>query len=134
LAVRSLARCSDLALAIANQAGVNVVPDDRLLEMDFGEWQGARWKDIDQNEMIAWMQDLMNYKVPNGESVMDLSRRIQSFFSMISIDENREKRVVIVTHAGTIRVALSYLKSTPILKMFELYKVNHGSIHTVREC
>ena len=49
--------------------------DERLSEMDFGEWEGQPWDAIDRDALDAWAADTLHYTPPGGESVAGLQHR-----------------------------------------------------------
>ncbi len=53
---------------------------------------------------------------PGGESLQDLSRRIDTFFSGLAQVEH-DGDVLVVTHGGVIRVALAQCDGVPVAKM-----------------
>jgi alpha-ribazole phosphatase len=77
--------------------------DDRLAEMNFGDWEGRRWDDIPRHELDAWAADLAGYSPPGGESPRALQRRALAFVASLTVPE-----AVIVTHAGVIRTLLAH--------------------------
>ena len=42
--------------------------DDRLKELNFGDWENKRIKNIPNELIESWRKDIMNFKIPNGES------------------------------------------------------------------
>ncbi|HWT85229.1 MAG TPA: histidine phosphatase family protein, partial [Myxococcales bacterium] len=49
-----LRRCSEVAARLAARIGAELRTDPRLLEMDFGEWEGRSWEDIERQDRIAY--------------------------------------------------------------------------------
>nr|WP_262922755.1 alpha-ribazole phosphatase [Roseivirga pacifica] len=97
---------------LARSLHENIVVDDRLKELDFGAWEMKPWDDIPKDEIMPWMDDFVNHKVPGGESFIDLKNRCESFITELS--KKPYKKVVIVTHAGPIRVFLgTFLEMQP---------------------
>jgi alpha-ribazole phosphatase len=97
-----LYRCRKLADYIANHKKMSVKIDDRLQEMNFGDWEMKPWTAIPKNQMDNWVADPFGYAAPGGESFNDTILRTSSFFEEIKqrcIDEN----ILLVTHAGIIR-------------------------------
>lgn len=85
---------------LANDLGSNVMIDDRLREMHFGEWEGLPWGMIyERQDSREWFDNYMTHHTPSGESFADVQRRVASFFETLPIDGN----VLIVAHAGVIR-------------------------------
>ena len=69
-----LARCTRLA-----QSFGEFDADARLLEYDFGDWEMQAWDDIDQTLLDSWMQDFVNQRPPNGETVIEMRARVDEF-------------------------------------------------------
>lgn len=76
--------------------------DDRLMELNFGLWEGRPWEAIPRAELDAWAADVTGYAPPGGESAKDLNRRLGAFLS-----EHGAETMVLVTHAGVIRTLLA---------------------------
>lgn len=116
-----LLRCKKLANKIAK----NVIFDDRLKELNFGDWELKKWNNINKKDLNIWMQDFVNVKVPNGESYTDLHARTLAFLS--EIKEKKHQKIVIITHAGVIRSLHSFINNIPLEKSFDL-KLNYGDV------
>jgi len=54
---RPARRCRRLARRIARAADVAPVEDHRLLELDFGAWEGVAWERIPRAESDPWAED-----------------------------------------------------------------------------
>lgn len=75
--------------------------DDRLQEMDFGQWEMQAWEAIPRPAVDAWVDDFPGHRFGGKESAQDVIDRVASALSDAStqgIDE-----AVWVTHAGVIR-------------------------------
>jgi alpha-ribazole phosphatase len=99
-----LQRCRQLA----EQLHPLPLVDDRLVEMNFGDWEGRPWDDITRSELDAWAADIAGYAPPGGESPVALQRRALDFVAGLAVPE-----AVIVTHAGVIRVLLGHWYKLP---------------------
>ncbi len=115
------ARCLKLAMEL----DLMPVIDGRLKEMNFGDWEGKPWNGIPAAELDPWMNDFVNIAPPNGESLIDLFARVQSFYNEI---KDRDKPAVIFTHAGVIRCFYALLGNVALKDIFQV-KVDHGSVH-----
>lgn len=82
--------------------------DERLVEMDFGCWEGVRWDAVPRAELDAWAADVAGYAPPGGESPLMLQRRALDFVAGLMVPE-----AVVVTHAGVIRCLLAHWQSLP---------------------
>ena len=115
-------RCIKLARLIKSE---RIIIDNRLLEMNFGDWEMKKWDDIDKENLDKWMNDFVNVRVPNGENFIDLSDRVNRFID--DLTQRRYNRIAIVSHAGVIRSFISKILEKPLEKAFEL-KVNYCSV------
>ncbi|MGG7665362.1 alpha-ribazole phosphatase [Dyadobacter sp. BHUBP1] len=118
-------RCTELAGAISP---VYVV-DNRLQELDFGEWEGKTWDAVDQQALQAWMDDYVNVCTPGGESMMQMYARVSEFWA--ELGPFQYKKVAIVTHAGVIRLILSIVNEIALTDIFDI-KVAYGEVIRVR--
>ena len=120
-----LRRARRLADALAVPARVGVQLDARLAEIDFGDWEGRRWDDIERAAIDDWAADVLNFTPPGGESVADLQRRVIDFASELTTTL-AGPRVALVTHAGVIRALLGHWRALPTAEWTQL-KCDFGS-------
>lgn len=110
---------------LADRIGTEVLLDDRLMEMDFGDWELKPWNDIPMDEIQPWYDDYVNIRTNNGESLQLLDARLRSFFDEIkALDDDV---VVCVTHAGVIRVMNGIINELTLDQIFSL-KVKYGEV------
>lgn len=106
-----LLRCRQLA----EQLHPLPIIDDRLAEMNFGDWEGRPWDDIPRHELDAWAADVAGYAPPGGESPAALQQRALAFVAGLDVPE-----AVVVTHAGVIRMLLAHWQKLPPARWSEL--------------
>ena len=90
-------RCRKLALAIAARHGIEPSFDERLWEMNMGEFEGKLWAEIDRKKSELWLADPMNNPTPGGESFQQVQDRVLAALGEATPD------TAIVCHAGPIR-------------------------------
>ncbi|MGH3667562.1 MAG: histidine phosphatase family protein [Acidimicrobiia bacterium] len=73
-------------------------PDMRLREIDFGDLEGKRWGDCDQETQAALMR-FEGFTAPGGESVETLQGRVLGFLSDVGTGNQ-----LVFTHGGVIRL------------------------------
>lgn len=86
-----------------------------------GEWDGKTFEEIKARypeEFIKRGKNLSTYQPPDAESFQDLSNRVLLFFNE-SLAGKKEK-ILIVTHAGVIRVILCHLLNLPLKNLFQI--------------
>ncbi len=104
-----LARCRLLAQALAeawDQPTLNV--DVRLMEMDFGAWEGLCWDDVPRADLDLWAEDLPGFAPPGGETGVALIARVTEFWQSLAAP------AVVVTHGGPLKVLLALAEGRPI--------------------
>ena len=99
-------RCTMLADAIAGARGLPRRNDARLLELDFGEWEGLPWDNVPRNALDIWAADPLAFAPPGGESGADLIARVASFHADIVA---RSRDCVVVSHGGPLKLLTALL-------------------------
>lgn len=99
--------------------------DMRLVEMNFGDWEGRPWDAIPRPELDAWAADVAGYAPPGGESPRQLQQRVLDFVAGLTVPE-----AAIVTHAGVIRVLLAQWRRLAPSEWTQLV-FPYGSLTTV---
>lgn len=92
-----------------------IVKDDRLRELNFGDWEGLHHGEIIEKhskEWKKWCVDWKNSAPPGGESFFDIYIRVKSSIEDI-LKEYRGKRVLIVSHQGAMRIIPMVLMGLP---------------------
>ncbi len=102
----------ETARIVLGRSHVELRLDARLREFDFGAWDGLTWDQIVQrwpDNAAVTLADAANYHPDQGESFLDVERRVASFLN----DLERESfgRVLVATHAGVLHAALRAIDS-----------------------
>ncbi|MEO7362278.1 MAG: alpha-ribazole phosphatase family protein [Gemmatimonadaceae bacterium] len=124
-----LARAADTATILSERLALPVIIDARLREMNFGDWDGCAWREIercDGERFSDWMDQWFTAAPPNGETVNALANRVASWLDEQLADAQlRDATIVVVAHAGPIRAAICLLTKMPFKKMFDI-SVEHA--------
>lgn len=116
-----LQRCRLLAQTLSDE----FIIDERLKELNFGDWEGLKWDAIDRAAMDHWGTHYIITGPPGGESLQQLTQRLETFLQELP----KLNRIVIVTHAGVIRAARHLLEGRPLNEIMS-EKINYGGIYT----
>lgn len=100
-----LQRARVLAQALAPALGCALQIDARWQELHFGAWEGRPWSAIDRAESDPWAADPEHQAPPGGETLAALRARTHA--AMDALADLPAARVLVVAHAGPIRVALA---------------------------
>lgn len=118
-----LTRAKRLANDIYPEKGIE---DKRLMELNFGDWEGKIWDEIKDPYLAKWMEDFVNLKCSNGESFVMLRDRVLDFWNEIkSKDYNK---VAIFTHGGVIRTIQAIEKNIKLEDSFNIPTPAFGEI------
>lgn len=98
--------------------------DERLREMNFGNWEMKKWTDISEEEINPWYQDFVSVKASGGENLLEMQTRVLSFWNEFIQRKDLEK-ALIVTHAGVIRLILQAVLQFPLENMFTI-QIDYG--------
>lgn len=119
-----LFRCSTLAEYLADFSPI--LYDNKLKELNFGDWENRYWNDIIQtDEAHFWFENYVENPCPNGESYLQLINRVQLFLEEIQIKQEN-KPILIVTHAGVIRAMHVIFKNILPIDSFNI-KIEYGA-------
>jgi broad specificity phosphatase PhoE len=97
-----LARTRETAAAFA----VPVEIDERWVELDYGDWDGATSADLGAERWAAWRADL-DFAPPGGESLRSLGTRVRQACDELAAAAARQD-IVVVTHVSPIKAALGW--------------------------
>ena len=123
-----LIRCVKMAKMLSE----NVTTDARLLELDFGDWEGSCFDDIDADVLQQWTDNFVLEAPPNGESFIDLCRRVGAFWDdLVNGINPATEQILIITHAGVIRALLAYILKLPPANAFQ-FRIDLGSVHKLQ--
>ncbi len=125
-------RCAAFAQELAARLGVVPEIDERLAELDFGEWEGKTAEQLMQHDGEAlqrFWQDPQRHAPPGGENFSAFSARVLGAWGELQ-ERHAGKRVLLVTHAGVIRRLLCHARGLPLDLLLAL-EVPHGSLHRV---
>ncbi|KPE53084.1 alpha-ribazole phosphatase [Chryseobacterium indologenes] len=109
-------RCTFLAEYIQ----LNYATDERLREMNFGNWEMKPWAEIPEEEINPWYEDFIHVKASEGENLLEMRARVINFWKELTATENGDK-ILLVTHAGVIRLILQTVLQFPLENMFKLH-------------
>lgn len=120
-----LTRCVSLAELFKRP----VIKDSRLLEINFGDWENIPFDAIEPDALQYWTDNFVNLAPPNGESFMDLCRRVESLWHELLQCE--AEQIAVFTHAGVIRALLATILKLPPANAFQ-FRVDAGSVHKLQ--
>ena len=107
-----------------------IIPEFR--EVHFGLWEGLNFTEIAEQyptELEARFRDLTSFRIPGGESLLDVSSRVLPRLNDL-INEHLQEALIIVAHAGVNRVILSEALGLPLDHLFRLDQ-SYGCLNVI---
>lgn len=128
-----LLRARETAASLAQPHGHDVVVDDRLREVDVGDWEGVTWEQIARDESEPYrkfMQDPATHGYLNGENYTDVLARVEAAFEDL-LHRHAGQVFAVVAHNVVNRVYLSRVLGLELRHARRLRQDN-GGINVVR--
>lgn len=121
-----LNRAFATAQKIADKFNLEVIPDKAFRELDFGDWEGLTYEEINSQ----WPDEVGDFfgapeklKIPNGETFSQAAERaVTRLKEIIACNEN--KTVVIAAHGAVIRSMLATLMHIPLHYIWSIRQDN----------
>lgn len=129
----NLSRALETAHIIADTQGAEVIENKNLREIFGGDFEGKPYDDLRTKfpvEFGIWLNDLGNCRCPNGESIRELLHRFNEEIKRIAA-ENRDKTILIGTHAMPIRVMSTVWSKKDITQIRDFDFVRNASVTVV---
>ena len=103
-----LERCRQTLAPLADELGLTVETDDRLLEVDYGSWSGRELKDLLHEPLWRVVQAHPSAAVfPAGEGLADMSARAVDAIRSITRAADADRTVLVCSHGDVIKAILA---------------------------
>jgi len=106
-----LLRALETAHQIAQSVGLEPNPDQRLVELDYGQWEGRTFAEIianDAKNFQAWDADPATIAPPGGESGLAAQQRVVSCLDLLAARHPRGN-VLVAFHKTVCRLAICHV-------------------------
>jgi alpha-ribazole phosphatase/probable phosphoglycerate mutase len=107
--------------------GKTVVTDDRLVETDFGAWEGKTKEEATKDDpaiLSSWEQDPSSTKAGGtGETALQVTTRVTDFFNFLQ-QQHTEGNILVVAHNGVNRFYLSHKLGMPLKNYHQIIQDN----------
>lgn len=123
-------RTWETALEVCVPHRLAPIPEDGVLEVDYGSWSGRTLKSLYQ--LKAWKVVQLTpsrMTFPNGENLADAQRRAVAAIDRIAATHSKET-VAVVTHADIIKAVVAHHLGTP-LDLFQRIGVAPASVTVI---
>ncbi len=127
-----LSRCAIGAKIICDRFGIEPVRRSELRELNIGVWEGLTWQEIAQRWPLEWqarLSDLVNYRVPQGENLLDVEARVMPVIAEL-VERHKGQEILVVGHGGVNRIVLLNAIGAPLAGMFNIEQ-NYGCLNII---
>lgn len=127
-----LSRCLEGARLIGQPHGLQPVVTSDLRELHIGEWEGRTWDELKSQYPEQWqarLDDIVHYRPPGGENLLDLAARVLPAIAGI-VEAHAGEEVVVVGHGGVNRVVLLDAIGAPLDRMFNIEQ-SYGCLNII---
>jgi len=98
------------ARLLAHALDPAVETDERLRELDFGEWEMKPFSDIPPHGFDTWGNALIDFRAPDGELYADMATRVWAAFEA---HRHGTDALVLIGHNGPMRALTGTLLGLP---------------------
>ncbi len=126
-----LLRCAEFAQELAHKNTTPLMIEPRLQEVGFGDWEGKTSAEItaqDADLLFNFKRDPIAYRPAHAESIADFYQRVSGAWDEL-VAQFCGQHVLIVAHAGVIRMLLAHVLGMP---PEHAYRIQVGSAAITR--
>lgn len=123
-----LSRCRAFAEDIAVRHGLPLEFDERLMEIGFGTWEGCTAEELMRNDpevLARFWDDPLNNMPPGAEPLARFRDRVDAAWQDM-LARHRGRHVLVVCHAGVIRLCVARTLDMPLDRLFRIQVPNAG--------
>jgi len=104
---------------------VNIICDSRLVERNFGDYEGLLIDDVD---IIALRNYTANHPIPNGETIREVVSRVFECLDEI-LNKYKGQNILLVTHGHVMRAVFWYFNGLPQSDENPSFKIDNCEIY-----
>lgn len=115
-----------LAEALSQKLNLPLSVDERLREIDFGEFEGKTFEQIEKlypRQVQQWMKDPWNFAYPGGEDFHKMRSRAQRFYK--ELDES----CLIISHQALMFSLMSEILEYSYVELSRFYLGSGARVH-----
>jgi len=119
-------RARETAEPLATRAGIQIEVREAFNEVDFGDWTGQTFADLElQEKWRQWNVNRPGIRPPYGEMMIEVQARFVTEIELLRQNFPSD-RIAIFSHADPLRATLMHYMSMP-LEHFERLEITPGS-------
>jgi broad specificity phosphatase PhoE len=127
-------RCVKTVEGLSKTVDVEIEKEPLLMEINHGQWEGKTREEVEKlfaDQLKLWQEKPGEVIMPSGESLIDVSSRIQKWFEKLDgMADEIQNNLVVSTHDAVIRTILVKILRRELddIRMFD---IDSGGITTL---
>ena len=127
-----MCRAAETAQPLADAAHLFVEMDPMLIQVDFGEWQGLPFDELEAREdWQMFRKDPSSIGCPGGESMAAVRHRVMLGLQRIASGYEEDDLVAIFAHGSIVRHAITFFLDMP-LSALNRVKIDPASVSALQ--
>ncbi len=125
-----LSRAMQTAAPFASDRGIEIIPNEKFIEMNFGEWEGMAIQEVEEKydgAFTVWKTEMYKTVCPGGESTVECYNRAVSALKEIAKEYDGHD-ILITTHGAVIKCLCCFLHGMPIEKLQDIVWADNASV------
>ena len=117
-----LKRCADFSDELAQKHELPLRTEPEFKEVSFGLWEGKTADELlttEPGQIKEYWNDPVNITPPQGENLLVFQQRVISRWENV-LTEFQGKHILIISHAGVMRMILCHVLGMPLTELFKL--------------
>jgi alpha-ribazole phosphatase/probable phosphoglycerate mutase len=117
-----LKRCAEFAEELAQARSLPLQVESEFREVSFGLWEGKTADELLSTEpakIKSYWSDPINVTPPQGENLLGFEQRVINGWKNM-LTEFQGKHILIISHAGVMRMILCHILGMPLTELFKL--------------
>jgi alpha-ribazole phosphatase len=103
-----------------------------LRERSIGKWEGLTAEEIKDRfpaEYAAWRSDLLNYRPPGGECLLDVRERVLPVYKKL-VGSHPDQAIAMLLHGGVNRIIIAEALGLDLMNLFRVDQ-SFGSLNII---
>ncbi|MBS3781775.1 MAG: histidine phosphatase family protein [Candidatus Thermoplasmatota archaeon] len=128
-----LGRTLKTAEIVLDGKDLSFIEDERLKEIDMGQWEGIKTDDIKKKfskQYADFWERPHKFKPIDGESFHELKERVVSFLEDV-LERHKGENILIFSHGCASKVMMSYFEERSLKELWKPPKLEEGCLNIV---
>ena len=130
-----LSRTMETARLVAAQGSPEIIPVRELREIDYGQWEGLTFAEVEKRDPEGFADRMMRQSVdfapPGGEDPRQFTARVRPFHDRARAHHASGENVLVIGHGGSLLALLTCLLGMPVEYLLR-FRLNQTGLSIVR--